>query len=124
MTFIYQAPTGLQENKNITVTVAQDQTAERLLVNQPAVVPKIVQTNIIVAKGTIKVLSGESDQELTEVIFDLPKDESDIQYIDTESIAQIHSGTIPKFTITVQDKNGNKLDTVANIVSKEGLLSP
>ena len=48
---------------------------------------------------------------------DLPKDESDIQYMDADDIAQIDSGAIPKFIITVEDKNTNKLTTIANIVS-------
>jgi hypothetical protein len=96
-------------------------------VNQPAIIPKVVQKKLIVAKGIITVIQNNivlyqtDNQQITQpkITFDLPKDESDIQYTDTNDIPQVNSDTIPRITIIVKDKNGNILDTVANIVSKE-----
>ncbi|MEI8009086.1 MAG: hypothetical protein WCI00_07050 [bacterium] len=56
--------------------------------------------------------------------FTLPKDETAIQYPDADGIPQIKPENIPSLVITVKDKSGNELDTVANITSKQGILIP
>ncbi|MEI6774304.1 MAG: hypothetical protein WCL18_05990 [bacterium] len=56
--------------------------------------------------------------------FTLPKDESDIQYQDIDGIPQIRTENVPSLVITVKDKDGKPLDTVANVVSKQGILLP
>ncbi|MCX6825442.1 MAG: VCBS repeat-containing protein [candidate division SR1 bacterium] len=126
--FIYRAPTGIQANEAVTITIAQDQL--KLLGTTEK--PNVVQKKIIVAKGIVNVLNKNvviytsntpknTPQQLT---FNLPKDETDIQYQDENGISEIKPENIPSLVITIKDKNGNRLDTVANITSKEGFLSP
>jgi len=95
-------------------------------------VTKTIQQNITVVKGIVtvlqnnKVLYQTNIKQITQpkITFNLPKDETDIQYQDADSIAQIIPENIPSLVITVKDKNGNILNTVANITSKQGLLQP
>lgn len=94
--------------------------------------PLTVQKKIMVVKGVVTVLQNNTVLYQTntqqniqpKITFNLPKDETAIQYQDTDGIAQIRPEDIPSLVITVKDKNGNILDTVANITSTRGLLAP
>lgn len=130
--FIYQAPVWLADNKEVVITVLEDQTDKRLWANESTTLPKVVQQKITVAKGIVTVLNNnivlyktDTPQSIQPKInFTLPKDETAIQYQDEYGIAQIKPENIPSLVITVKDKNGNPLDTVANVVSKQGLVLP
>ncbi len=125
--FIYQAPTDLKENKGITITIAQDQTQGKLLTNESETPVPTVQKKLIVAKGIVTVLKNNvvlyqtDNKQITQpkISFDLPKDESGIQYIDQNGVAQIKPENIPSLMITIKDKNGNTLESVANVVSEQ-----
>ena len=54
----------------------------------------------------------------------LPATASGLVQKDSNNIAQVQTAAIPKLTLTLQDKNGNKLDSVANVTSRYGLLMP
>lgn len=130
--FIYQAPTGLKENKGITITIAPDLTQAKLLTNEPVTVPKIAQKTITVVQGIVTVsknnviLYKTNTPQLIQpsISYTLLKDEADIQYMDEDGIAQIKPENIPSLVISITDKNKSILNTVANITSKNGLLSP
>ena len=129
--FIYQAPIGIKENKNIIINVLPDQIEKRLWADITAPV-KVVQQIVSVVKGVITVLQNNivlyqtniTQAREPKINFTLPKDETAIQYSDTDGIPQIKPENIPSLVITVKDKNGNALDTVANITSKQGILIP
>lgn len=130
--FIYQAPIGIQDNKEIIVTILEDQTEKRLWANENTSLPKVVQKKITVAKGIVTVQKNniilyqtDNKQNIQpKITFTLPKNESDIQYQDADDIVQIKPENIPSLIVSLVDKKGNKLDTVANITSKQGMLIP
>ena len=115
----------------MNITVAPTPTKAKLLAIQPATAIKVVQKNITVAKGIVTIYNNDEklfetdnkqiDEKLT---FDLPKDESGIQYQDSNEILQINPDNIPHLRITIKDSNDNLLDSVANITSEQGLLTP
>lgn len=128
-TFIYQAPKGLSENRAISVNIqkaslkqpTEKETQEILVQKNITIVPGIItitKNNIVLYKTDVPQINQPK------ITFNLPKDESAIQYKDNEGIAQIVPVNIPSITITVKDKNGNLLNTVANINSKQGILIP
>lgn len=124
--FIYQAPIQVNANKSVSISIAPEITNPNLITSTTPP-PQVITKKIIVAKGIITVLKDnivlyqtENAQSIQpKITFDLPKDESGIQYVDTNGIVQINPNTIPKISIKVEDKNGNKLETVANIISKQ-----
>lgn len=128
--FIYQAPVGIKDNKDITIQITPNQTESKVWWSGS--IKTIIQKKITVAKGTISVLQNNIVLYQTNTIqklqpkinFKLPKDISAIQYVDTDGIPQIKPENIASLTITVKDKNGKPLDTVANIVNKQWLLLP
>lgn len=130
--FVYQSPVGINENKEVIITVLPDQAQQMLWTNEKAEPIKVVQKKISVVQGIVTVLNNnivlyQTNTKQTsqpQIRFTLPKDESDIQYQDTNGIAQIKPENIPSITITVKDKEGKSLDTVANVVSKQGILIP
>jgi hypothetical protein len=91
-----------------------------------------IQKKISIVKGIVTVLksnvvlyqSNSKENTQAKIAFTLPKDETDIQYQDDDAIPQIKPENIPSLVISVKDKNGRLLDTVANIVSKEGIIIP
>ncbi len=117
--FIYQAPISTaktpQENKAITITVTPN--TQNLLIKNTEPSTKIVQKKIIVAKWIVTI-------DKPKITFDLPKDESEIHYQESNGNTHINTKNLPSFTITVKDKNGNTLDTVANITASKWLLLP
>ena len=136
--FIYQAPTGLTGNKSATIMIAPTQTDQKILAIQPTK-NITAQKKIIVAKGIVKVTQSattlyetktENGQELQnnnitkDITFNLPKDEADIQYKDTNEILQIKPENIPSIHISVKDPNGSILNTVANVVTAKWMLTP
>jgi len=129
--FIYQAPKGITANIAVNITVAPTPTKAKLLAIQPTTAISGVQKNIIVAKGIITIFKDgkelyqtDKEQAIEPLTFDLPKDESDIQYQDANEILQINPDNIPHLRITIKDKNDNLLDSVASITSEQGLLTP
>jgi len=85
----------------------------------------VVKGRVTVLQNNIVLYQSNTTQTLQPNInFTLPRDESDIQYIDSGGVPQIKPENIPSIHITVKDRNGNILNTVANIVSKQGLLIP
>ena len=127
--FIYEAPTGLTDNKAINITITEN--TEKRLTNETTNIPPI-KKNIITAKGIITVSENTNIMYKTNTVqntgqkieFDLPQQESNIQYIDEHNLAQINKDALPKIQIQIQDKYGNKLTTIANIRSKNNLLNP
>jgi len=131
--FIYQALTGLTANKSIGITITPKDTGEALLAIQPTA-ERMIQKNIIVAKGIVTVnqnttrlykTTTDKENEVTtggKIIFTLPKDEAQIQYKDENDIPQIVEENIPKISIRVEDPNGHTLDTIAKITTTKGLL--
>ena len=97
---------------------------------QPTTLIEDAQKNITVAKGIVTIKDGDkelyqTDKQIDEKLtFDLPKDESGIQYQDSNEILQINPDNIPHLRITIKDSNDNLLDSVANITSEQGLLTP
>lgn len=86
-TFIYQAPKTVTQNKPITITITPN--TEKLLTKTTPVSP--VQKKLIVAKGVVQVVENNRVLYTTQnrpaiqpkINFNLPKDETDIQYQDT-----------------------------------------
>ncbi|MEI7557828.1 MAG: hypothetical protein WCJ45_03165 [bacterium] len=60
----------------------------------------------------------------SKVTYNLPKYETDVQYKDADGYLQVNPQNIPSLVITVKDKSGKPLDTVVNIVSKQGIVLP
>jgi hypothetical protein len=89
--------------------------------------PQIVQKEITVVKGIVTVIHKDvilyqtnTKQSIQpKITFTLPKNESDIQYLDTEGTPQITPENIPSISITIKDKNGKNINSVANITTKE-----
>lgn len=80
---------------------------------------------ITVSNNNIVLYQTNNKQNIQpKITFNLPKNESDIQYQDADGIPQIKPENIPSLVITVKDKNGKVLDTIANITSKQGMLIP
>jgi hypothetical protein len=98
---------------------------------QPTV-QKTAQTSIRIAKAIVTIKQGNTIMFQTngrttnqqQIVFNLPNNESDIQFTDSGGIAQIHPEAIPSIQISVQDPHGNTIDTVANITSSKGILLP
>lgn len=129
--FIYQAPTGIATNKEIVIEITPDTTGKILGVNEITTWTKIVQKKVMVVKGKITVLQNgtilyqnTTQTNASKITFDLPKNETDIKYQDSDGFLQLKPENIPSLKITVKDEKGNPLDTIANITSKEGLLIP
>jgi len=128
--FIYQAPKGITANIAVSIRVAPSKKEEGLLMIQPTTLIEDAQKNITVAKGIVTIKDGDkelyqTDKQIDEKLtFDLPKDESGIQYQDSNEILQINPDNIPHLRITIKDSNDNLLDSVANITSEQGLLTP
>jgi hypothetical protein len=122
---IYQAPTGITANKGIKISIAP--TPEEKLLTKSVIGTPTAIKSMTVAKGVVTVFQDPNILYQTagkqilqpKLTFNLPKDESDIQYKDTDDIPQIHPDKIPSLRITVKDKNGNRLATVASITSKQ-----
>ncbi len=129
--FIYQGPSGSKDNRNISITVKPDLSQKRLW-GEVTGDATVAQKAITVAKGIITVLQNNIVVYQNNIIqkispkitYNLPKEESDIQYTDSGNLLQIKPENIPSLVITVKDKNGKALETAANITSKQGLLIP
>jgi len=50
--------------------------------------------------------------------YHLPATANDLVSTGTNNIAQVQEAAIPKISLTLQDRNGNKLDSVANVSSR------
>lgn len=132
--FFYQAPTGLTANKAVSITIEPRQSDTSLLAIQPTAERKI-QKSVIAVKGIVTI--HQENQQLYKtktnqeeiistggnITFKLPKNATQIQYQDEHDVLQIVPENLPSFTITVVDPNGHKLDTVANITTKKGILT-
>lgn len=114
-----------------TINVTPNEATKNTLTIQPTI-QKTAQTSIRIAKAIVTIkqnntilyqTNGRTDNKQN-IYFNLPNNESDIQFTDNDGIAQIHPETIPSIQISVQDPNGNTIDTVANITSSKGILLP
>ena len=129
--FIYQAPSWLSKNEVATIDVTPSEATKNILAIQPTT-QKTAQTSVRITKGIVTIKQGTSILYRTDTVIpdgkylqlNLPKNESDIQFIDSGGIAQIHPEAIPSIEISVQDPNGNTIDTIANIANSKGLLLP
>lgn len=90
------------------------------------------QKKINVIKGVITVTqngvvlyqSTAPNAAPSTITYNLPKYETDVQYKDADGYLQINPQNIPSLVLTVKDLSGKPMDTVANIVSKQGMLIP
>lgn len=119
--FVYQAPEKVTENTPITIKVSGKNQNGKLITGEQ---------KLIIAKGIANVsyanqivFSTNIPQART-IGYHLPATASDLVKTGTDNIAQVQTAAIPKLSIELQDRNGNKLDSVANIVSRYGLLMP
>ncbi len=128
--FFYQAPTWISSDKQITIKVTPDLTW--YATGTSTVANKTVQKKITVIKGVITVVqnnvvlyqSSNAAATPSKVTYNLPKYETDVQYKDADGYLQVNPQNIPSLVITVKDKSGKPLDTVVNIVSKQGIVLP
>lgn len=128
--FIYQAPksfTGIQQS---VVHITSTDTNKKLLIKQTVTVKAdktihLIPGIITIKEGDTTIYQTKSTQANPRNInITLPKDESDIQYIDESATLQINSSAIKKLRILVQDQKGNLITTVASITTAQGLLIP
>ena len=80
-----------------------------------------------VSQNTTTLYKTTTDQEKQEnaggnITFTLPKDEEQVHYRDENGILQIVPENIPSIRIRVEDPNGHKLDTVANVTTVQGIV--
>lgn len=54
----------------------------------------------------------------------MPASQSEILKKDANGIAQVQEASLIKITVNLKDKNGNLLDNVLNITSKNNILTP
>lgn len=120
-TFLYQAPEKVTENMG-TVVKIQGTNAEGKVITG--------EKRIIIAKGILnvnyagQVVFSTNIAQARTIGYHLPATASDLVKKDSNNIAQVQTAAIPKLTLVLQDKNGNKLDTVANVSSRYWLLMP
>ncbi|MFA5747781.1 MAG: hypothetical protein WC872_01575, partial [Candidatus Absconditabacterales bacterium] len=116
--FIYQAPGNLIKNKQITITVSGTNKVQKEI---------STTKKIIIAKGFLKINDGNqviyNNGQTNKIEINLPPTEKDIESTDSNGIKQINIRKIKKITLTLQDINGNKLDSVANIATQNNLLT-
>ncbi|MEI7562328.1 MAG: hypothetical protein WCJ39_01010 [bacterium] len=110
---MYEAPIGIQDNIATSITFSG--------INQEGKVIHM-QQNIIVAKALLQVTTNTKDNKTIQ--YQLPKDETILIKVDSNAIPQIQTNVLPKITIQLKDKNGNRLDSAIHVFSKNGLLTP
>ena len=76
---------------------------------------------MITVKQSDKLLYETNKQIIhPNITYTLPKNESDVQYQDSNGIGQIKAENIPSIIITVKSKDdGHLLNTIANITSQK-----
>jgi len=119
--FLYQAPEKVTENLPMVVKINGTNQDGKLITGEQ---------KIIVAKGILNVsyanqivFSTNIAQSRT-IDYNLPATANDLVSTGTNNVVQVQTAAIPKISLTLQDRNGNKLDSVANVSSRYGLLMP
>jgi len=120
--FIYQAPDTVAGNMPVVLTITGTNNDDVLISGTQ---------NIIVAKGILNisylhqlVYSTNVNSVNRAMGYTLPNSNSDLVQEDVNNIAQIQETALPQISLLLQDRNGNKLDSVLTISSKNNLLTP
>jgi len=114
--FIYTAPSNIVWNRTILINISwTNQDGKNINISEKLLIVKwiltINQWNQIIYK---------SNQTPTTISYTLPSDQSEI----ISSGQKVNETRISKISLTLQDNNWNKLDSVANITTQKGLLIP
>lgn len=120
-TFLYQAPKQVAENMTVHINISGNNQEGKLVTGRQS---------IILAKGVLnisyagQIISSSAIKKNKSIGYHLPATATGIVFTDADNITQIQANAIPKISLRLQDKNGNMLDSVANITSKNWLITP
>lgn len=118
---VYEAPTNIPDNISAIITLSWTNQEGRMV---------FAQQNIIIAKAKIRIsannqeIGGSSNKQNAIIKYNLPDNETTLIKTDAKGIPQIQKETLPKISIELKDKNGNKLDSIIRITSKQWLVTP
>jgi hypothetical protein len=119
--FIYQAPENISENMSVAMTVTGT--------NQDGIQISGTQS-VIVAKGILNInylnqIVYSTNTPVSKTMgYILPNSDTAFLKADADGITQVQFNNLPSLSLILQDSHGNKLDSILNITTRNGILIP